>query len=276
MQTQMATGGTDAVVAGGLAGFLLLQWDGLRLQWLVGTGREVHNLGESPAKDLKELEFVCRELCSKGLVADEVVWAHRLPSFSLWPSVLIGASADAAFRLEHKGWDRDEVATFLTQSLGEDMVVVEPGFVEVGEMLQSVWPQARRVSAVATFLESAVRQDGSLGAKSIYLDVGHKRTLLVMTDGKALLQAQTIPSSDPESILYHVANVLHRDGREPATCGAVVRWSGEVKRGGTRWALFSRFFPDMEMHFGFRSMQWGEHEVRRERWGSVTNLTSCA
>lgn len=276
MQTRMATGGTDAVAPGGLAGFLLLQWDGLRLQWLVGTSREVHNLGESPAKDVQELEFVCRELRGKGLVADEVLWAQRMPSFSVWPSVLIGDRADAAFRLEHKGWDQDAVATFVTQSLSEDMVVVEPGFSEVGALMEAVWPQARRVSSVAAFLESAVRQDGALGAKSIYLDVGHKRTLTVMTDGKALLQAQTIPSSDPESILYHVANVLHRDGREPATCGAVVRWSGEIKRGGTRWTLFSRFFPEMEMHFGFRSMQWGEHEVRRERWGSVTNLTSCA
>lgn len=273
----MATGATDSESSPiGLAGFLLLQWDGLRLQWLIGTDRVVHNLGESPAKDVKELEFVCREFKGKGLDADQVIWAHRCPPFSFWPAVLVGERAADAFHMEHKGWVQESTEIFNASVMGEEHSLVEPHYASVTEVIQAVWPQARRVSAVQSWVEAAHRQDGALGANSIYLDVGHQRTLMVRTSGKTLVQAQIIPHADAESILYHVVNALHREGLEPATAKFVVRWSGEVAKNGTRWALFSRFFPQMEMHPGFRSIQWGEHDVRRERWVSLTNLTACA
>lgn len=270
----METGATEAGMTG-LAGHLLLQWDGVRLQWLVGTGRVVHNFGESPAKDPKELEFVCRELHGKGLTADQVVWSQRFPSFSLWPAVLVGEDAEAAFRLEHNGQDAGGVKKFLTSSLGEEMFVIEPGLTGVEALFVSVWPQARRVSSIIAFLEAAIRQDAALGASSICIDVGQRRALMLQTKGKSLKLAQIMPFTDPEGLLYHVVNALHRNGLEPATCGAVVRWSGEIQKDGTRWKLFSRFFPEMEILSGFRAMDWGEHDVRRERWTSLTNLTAC-
>lgn len=271
----METGVTDSGATGSLAGFLLLQWDGLRLQWLVGTDRVVHNCGEQPAKDLREFEFTLRDLHGKGLTADRVIWSLRSPSISVWPAILVEGVEEQAFRLEHKSLEGMQVRVFRSEGMAEEHVFVEAAEKSVGELVESVWPQAERVSAIQQWAEAAIRQDLAMKASSICLDVGHKRTLLVRTVVGVPQQIQILPSSDPEGLLYHVVNGLHRNGLEPANCGAVVRWSGETAMGDTRWTLFSRFFPEMEINAGFRGMQWGELNLRRERWVSLTNLTAC-
>jgi len=264
----MATGGTTDVRTR-----LALIWDGQRIQWVMGTGRTVAKAGEEPASGLEQFAQACKDLKSRGLGAEVVVWGLRHPDFALVPGTAADGAASAWKLLFGEVPAGAQVRPFRVDGPEGTWVMAEAVAGKAEEAVVAVWPQARLESPTLRFLESAGRQEFGHAQSVVYLDVAQGRALGVRFDAGRLKWAMPVADTAGEGLLYAVVNAMHRDGVAPAEVEVV--WSGEVQRDDALWSSFAPFFPKMGLLMAFQPVEWTPAGLREQRWAGVANLWAC-
>jgi hypothetical protein len=265
----MGTGGTtDARTR------LAFQWDGQRIQWVLGTGRTLTKAGEEPAHGVEQFIQACKDLKNRGLQAEVVVWGLRHPDFALLPGSASGGAMGAWKLLYGEVPAGCAVRSFVVDGPEGTWVMAEAHKEAIAQAVVDVWPQARLESPTLRFIEAAGRQEWGHRESVLYLDVAQGRALGVRFDRGGLKWAMPVQDIAGEGLLYAAVNAMHRDGVAPGEVEVV--WSGEVVRDDALWTAFLQFFPRTGMLTAFHPIEWGPEGLREQRWAGVANLWACA
>ena len=266
----MVTGETDVTERGR---HLNLGWDGRVLQWSTGQKGKVLEMGEESVSNVQGLKSFCGQLREKNFGNDAVLFHFRHPFFTVAPTAVAKGYEDQFMELQLGVKNESESHQFFySDAFGDELVLMErwdtPG---LRSELQQIWPHIRFESGLLRWLETIAALSRACKNPIISVDIGTHRALLARVNEGKLLWAMVSEDLEGEGLLYHIVNALHRDGLEPASSGAKVLLSGEVKPDDSWFRVFGRFFNQVEM----ASSDIEVPGINNQGWILHTNLNSC-